>query len=679
VHLTLRIGILIALAAPCRAGDPAIPLLEAATRDADRGVRFAAVEALGKAGAGIDAVVAALDDPEWCVRQAAGRALSNIGEAALPHLERIYKEGKPLARVEAVEAARRIGGRGAALVIAALDDEDPRVLREALDSVVLIGKVQWTAKQIARLRRLADTDDGDQKLHACMALRGHDDEFIRTQLGDLRAIVDPKPLQHEWLDQLEVWLNPPRPPEPPRIDLKRLGSAHTTWRAQELVKIRRMGVNFKQHEKAIAALLDSKDAGVARDAAVALDLIGADAVGRVIDHGPVRAAYPCKDPSQAELKTIYDTIQSGLGDDELVDWILMLGRLRVKGDEDVELILRETAKSEHDRVRANSVWALGEIGIGVPEALGDRSPAIREIAMPYIKSLPRLAAILRGSHREARLLAARRLGQLEQWELLLAVSSHADPLLRIAVALALGDRCPAAYAKDEERDVRIAAASVLRGPVLLYLLKDKNWRVRAAAVRSLAHAKLGIDQLALLLGSREYAMGVAAFESLKRIGVLAALAVGRAVDNGNEAVWHYAPKLFESFGGAGAAGVGPLVEALKHPNPTAREAAARCIGAVGADAEAASLALVETLADRRLGVVSHAALALGRIGVSEALMGGLVHKRTAGSRSPTSPSRSQRVWLRWTNSRLAALRVRDCARRTSASPTRAPHCSTTTR
>jgi len=628
VRTILWVGLLAAL---CCAENSAIALLETATRDVDRGVRFAAVEALGKAGAGIEAIVAALDDPEWCVRQAAGRALSNIGEPALPRIDRLYKEGKPRTRLAAVEAARRIGPKGAPTVIAALDDKDAAVRREAIDGVVLIGKVDWTAAQIARLRKLADSENADRKLNACLALHLSDPDargLVAEHVGDLRAMVEPRTRQQRSLDVLEAWLAPAQPPDSPEIELHGLASINELVRSSELAVIRRMGAKFKQHEEAIAKLLGSQQAGVARDAAIALGLIGANAIAHVTKHGPARAAFACDAPSPAERNAIIDRIRRArLKDEELADWVLQLARMRLNDDEDAKAILREMASWKHARVRANAVWGLGEIGIEVPEALGDRSLAVREIALPYIKNVARLTAILKGTHREARILAARRLGQLDDREALLAVSSHPDPLLRIAVAQALVEHCPTSYAKDESRDVRIAAASVLRAPVLLYMLKDKNWRVRAAAVRSLGHAKLGVDELALLLGSRNYAIGMAAFEALERIGPSAAVAVGRAVDNGNESVWQYAPKLFDSFGGAGAAGVAALIGALTHPNPTARETAARCIASVGTDAARACPALMEALADRRLAVVSHASLALGRIGITEPLLGGLDHKR----------------------------------------------------
>ena len=109
-----------------------IAALVAATKDPERGVRYAAVQALGKAGQGVEALVAALDDPEWCVRQAAGHSLARVRGPAVDALLKVAKEGKPDARVEAYEALRRMGWRCGPHVIPALEDEDARVVFEEL-------------------------------------------------------------------------------------------------------------------------------------------------------------------------------------------------------------------------------------------------------------------------------------------------------------------------------------------------------------------------------------------------------------------------------------------------------------------------------------------------------------------------------------------------------------------
>ncbi|MHC4959192.1 MAG: hypothetical protein ACYTGN_12555 [Planctomycetota bacterium] len=64
-------GLLLLSVASVRA-DEATTQFIAALDDADRGMRYAAVQALGKARSGLPEIVALLADPEWCVRQAAG-------------------------------------------------------------------------------------------------------------------------------------------------------------------------------------------------------------------------------------------------------------------------------------------------------------------------------------------------------------------------------------------------------------------------------------------------------------------------------------------------------------------------------------------------------------------------------------------------------------------------------
>jgi len=624
----------LALCAPCHAGDDPIALLEAATRDSDRGVRFAAVEALGKAGTGTDAVVAALDDPEWCVRQAAARALAAIGTPAIPHLERIYKSNKTSDRLMVVETARRIGADGSPLVVGALHDADTSVLLEALGGVWLLGKDNLRADPLPRLRQLVKSNDVTVRVKACLALASIEPAsrsgIRRDHMDDLNAMIAEKSKLGQTLDLLrQTWAEPA--PAPPQLDLlAHMASLDQVHRSRALRRYRAAGAALEKHAEKLAELLEHDDPVLASDAALALELVGVRATADVLDHGPVRAAYFCSAAPLSDLRLVQRMLATKLSDTDLGYWVLLLGRMSVR-DEDTTHLLRQAAEHSNDRVRALGVWGLGRIGVAVPEALGDRSPVVREMAARHVTSVHRLTSIAGGDHREARILAVRRLGELKRYEPLLALKKHGDPLVRIAVAQALGARCPAAMAQDVERDVRIAVASVSDGPVLLELLGDTNWRVRAAAVRSLGRTKQGAEQaaeeLAPLLGSRNFTIGVAAFGALKRIGGSGALAVGWAVQRGNEAVWHYAPELFESYGAAGIGGVGPLVSALRHKSPTAREAAARCIAGVGPAAVLASPALVTALADRRLGVISHASLALGRLGVSEALFGALRHKR----------------------------------------------------
>ena len=239
------------------------------------------------------------------------------------------------------------------------------VRREALDGIALIGKVNWTPQQIARLRKLAEAETTAEKLNACLALCLGDPAaraFIQQQVEDLRAMVEPKTKQQEWLDRLEAFLQPPEPPEPPEIELDALTSLNDLTRSCELAVIRRLGKEFQRHEEAIAKLVESENAEFARDAAVALELIGTDAIRRVLDRGPVRAAYSCADPSADSLRAIFNTLQTDLDDEERADWILQLARMRLKNDEIVELTLRECLRHRNDRVRAYAIWGLGNSG-----------------------------------------------------------------------------------------------------------------------------------------------------------------------------------------------------------------------------------------------------------------------------------------------------------------------------
>jgi len=138
-------AVLLLLATAASAGDEAlVPLLH----DRDRGVRYAAAMALGKAGARLEQVAPLLGDPEWCVRQAAETAFVHAGdERAVPHLARALHEGSPAARLEAAEALARLGDRAVPWLRAALRDPDPGVRVAALDG--LLRRTEATRRSVA--------------------------------------------------------------------------------------------------------------------------------------------------------------------------------------------------------------------------------------------------------------------------------------------------------------------------------------------------------------------------------------------------------------------------------------------------------------------------------------------------------------------------------------------------
>jgi HEAT repeat protein len=232
----------------------------------------------------------------------------------------------------------------------------------------------------------------------------------------------------------------------------------------------------------------------------------------------------------------------------------------------------------------------------------------------------------------ARAPVAERLGEWER-------SLRDGPVLaRIRAAVLVGEaRAPsetvAPALDDPERDVRAAAAAALattRGDdvaiaALRRALSDSNWRVRLAALESLGARGAGADGVAPFLADPHPAVSFAAARALGRIGPAAAVPTAAQTASGHYGVLHYAPEVLSHAGSGGAAAVARLVALLEHADPNVRETAARCLFEVGSSAAAPALA--RALEDDRLCVVSHAALALGRAGLSRALLDTLSHPR----------------------------------------------------
>lgn len=216
-----------------------------------------------------------------------------------------------------------------------------------------------------------------------------------------------------------------------------------------------------------------------------------------------------------------------------------------------------------------------------------------------------------------------------------ALAPHDFPALdRIDAVLALGASpadLPAldAALSDPERDVRLAATLALgrsrldARPGLLRALDDPNARVRRAALATLGRHGAPPERLVPFLDDPTLPTSTTAREALRDLGPVAAEAVARRMARGGYAALHHGRLLFETWGPAAGAAAPILAEALRHDDVNVREDAARSLLALGPAAAPAAPALLAALRDPRLCVLAHAAVALGRIGLSEPLLAAL--------------------------------------------------------
>lgn len=83
-----------------------------AVNDEERGIRLAAIEALGQIGdlQAVEPLIAALQDDSWGVRSYAAAALGAIGDGrAVKPLTSLIRDGKKVVRKAAAEALAKIG------------------------------------------------------------------------------------------------------------------------------------------------------------------------------------------------------------------------------------------------------------------------------------------------------------------------------------------------------------------------------------------------------------------------------------------------------------------------------------------------------------------------------------------------------------------------------------------
>lgn len=195
---------------------------------------------------------------------------------------------------------------------------------------------------------------------------------------------------------------------------------------------------------------------------------------------------------------------------------------------------------------------------------------------------------------------------------------------------------------DPERDVRIAAVLALDRasgdvvPRLVRGLDDPNPRVRRAALRALGRRGTAPDRTARFLDDPSLPTSSEARRALTTAGGAGAAAAAERMRAGGYAALHHGLLLFEELGAGGAPAVPTLAAMLADPDPNVREIAARCLFHVGRGAAPAAPALLAALGDRRLCVIAHAALALGRIGLTEPLL--------AATAAPSARVRAYAAW-----------------------------------
>lgn len=167
--------------------------------DAERDIRLAAIEALGKIGdlRAVEPLIAALQDSSWGVRQHAAAALGMIGDTrAVKPLTAAFKDSKKVVRKAAAEALKKIGltadPEAQAWYLVALEEWDRVVdLGEvALEPLIIALK----EGEVCAARAMGEIGDARAAEPLAAALKG--DYYVRKAaaeaLGKIGLPSDPQ-------------------------------------------------------------------------------------------------------------------------------------------------------------------------------------------------------------------------------------------------------------------------------------------------------------------------------------------------------------------------------------------------------------------------------------------------------------------------------------------------------
>jgi HEAT repeat protein len=322
----------------------AVPAIAAALKDPSAVVRVQAAQALGAIGApakpAVPELTALIDDPRPDVRRAAILALAEIGAAATQAIPRILKAlddpGTKTAAIDALDKFRRKGGNADARdrqkvdapdqvldavslwAIARLHPEDKNLVARTTERLCETLKAENPRARKAAARALASLKPGVEILLPAMikAFQGASDETVHNALEALAAFGDAT--------------------VPELIDTLKLDRA----RPYAVVLLGRQGAAAKPAVGPLVKLLDDKDAGVRREAVLALARIGPAAQAAV--PALIRRFRECLEREGADS---YD-IAYALG--------------CIKSPEAVPILLRGIAGRD-ESVAIFSAWALVQI------------------------------------------------------------------------------------------------------------------------------------------------------------------------------------------------------------------------------------------------------------------------------------------------------------------------------
>jgi HEAT repeat protein len=483
----------------------------------------------------------------------------------------------------------------------------------------------------------------DAAVHTLMTeLQGKDAAARAGAAWTIGDLVNPE----EWLGT-DCWGPgpPPRVPRPwlgklawPAL-LKALKDPAAEVRSAAAYSLGRIGADAKADVPALTGALEDKEADVREAAGIALGDVGPAA--KAATPALVRAL---KDRQGTVALAAAQALQR-LDPDAFVRSALP--------------VLIAIIRDKDSEVRDKAVFALGKLGppekAAVPplcELLVDGDPYVRRAAArglsaigPEAKAaIPLLIGALRDRDPNVRGMAAYALGSMgpeatAAVPALVAALTDDDGGVRSRAAYALGGVGPkaraavptllAALGNKEDEYIHWGAAFALGRiggdpevvvPALVVALRHKQQEVRAAAASALGEfgdqAKPALPALIeRLKNDDDWSAREKVAQAVKQMGPqavdTATSALIEALDNQNVTVRRTAAFSLGMVDGEGKS-IAALVRMLRE-DASARYAAARALGMMGAKAKSAIPALVEALRDKRDGVRAEAAEALQKI------------------------------------------------------------------